>query len=373
MVEAFHFVPRAFYQERDQQIEKVLNIFIRTNSGGTVLSYSDLLLSIASSQWQGRDARQEIRALVEDLNDARHGFNFSKDFVLKAGLMIADIGSVGFKVTNFNRQNMQILDTEWDRIAKALRLTADLAGSFGLSRDNLRADSALLPIAYYLAMRQLDWSFVSSSAHAEDRKAIKSWLIRSLIKPGIWGSGLDVLLTDLRKVVSTHGLNGFPANELEASMRLKGKSLRFSDEELEALLDMKYGHRELFGLLTLLFPFVDTATNHFHIDHVFPKAMFHSGALRRAGMSDAQISDLQTKKDQMANLQLLPGIPNQEKSANPPLQWLATHISDTVGRQDYVSRHGLDGLADEVGAFSAFFDDRRAWLKHKMTDVLSSS
>ena len=42
----------AYYEERSQDIERVLNIFIRCNSGGTPLSYSNLLLSIAVSQWK---------------------------------------------------------------------------------------------------------------------------------------------------------------------------------------------------------------------------------------------------------------------------------------------------------------------------------
>ncbi len=35
-----------YFEEETQDVERVLNIFIRLNSGGTVLSYSDLLLSI---------------------------------------------------------------------------------------------------------------------------------------------------------------------------------------------------------------------------------------------------------------------------------------------------------------------------------------
>ena len=38
------------------------------NSGGTPLSYSDLLLSIAVAQWSKLDARQEIHGLVDELN-----------------------------------------------------------------------------------------------------------------------------------------------------------------------------------------------------------------------------------------------------------------------------------------------------------------
>ena len=34
----------AYYEENSQEIDKVLDIFIRMNSGGTTLTYSDLLL-----------------------------------------------------------------------------------------------------------------------------------------------------------------------------------------------------------------------------------------------------------------------------------------------------------------------------------------
>ena len=73
------------YQEGRQELDKVLQIFIRMNSGGTTLSHSDLLLSVAVSEWTKRDARMEIRTLVQELNRIGDGFSFSKDFVLKGG------------------------------------------------------------------------------------------------------------------------------------------------------------------------------------------------------------------------------------------------------------------------------------------------
>ena len=45
----------SFYQEKDQSLDKVLDIFIRTNSGGTQLSYSDLLMSVAVAAWKERE------------------------------------------------------------------------------------------------------------------------------------------------------------------------------------------------------------------------------------------------------------------------------------------------------------------------------
>ena len=84
------------YEEPDQDPERVLNIFVRTNSGGTPLSYSDMLLSMAVAQWDKVDARKEIHALVDEINNVGSGFSFDHDFVLKACLMLGDSSSVRF-------------------------------------------------------------------------------------------------------------------------------------------------------------------------------------------------------------------------------------------------------------------------------------
>ena len=359
----------SYYEEESQDIEKVLNIFIRTNSGGTVLSYSDLLLSIATAQWEQRDARSEINTLVDALNVTGLGFNFSKDFVLKAGLMLSDIASVGFKVENFDRNNMKKLESNWPQVAETLRLTARLIASFGLSRDTITADSALLPVAYYLHARRCDDGYLTSKAEVEDRKTVKHWLIRSLIKPGIWGSGLDVLLNSLREAIRcTSGK--FPDESLEREMRGRGKSLTFTNEEVEELADMKYGSRDLFGLLTLLFPFVDTR-NQFHIDHVFPSAAFHTRKLKQLGLPEDEIARLQDSKDRLPNLQLLQGPDNQSKNDQMPAEWIAETYEKDDDRNEYISRHMLDGIMTDLTGFETFYKSRRKRLLERIVEVLN--
>jgi len=359
-----------FYEEESQNIEKVLAIFIRTNSGGTVLSYSDLLLSIATAQWEERDARSEINTLVDALNDTGMGFNFSKDFVLKAGLMLSDIASVGFKVENFDRQNMKKLEANWPKVAETLRLTVRLVASFGLSRDTINADSALLPVAYYLHKRGSGDTYLTSKADAEDRTTIKHWLIRSLIKPGIWGSALDVLLSALREVIRSDDGGKFPLEGLEREMRVRGKSLAFTDEEIEDLADRKYGSRDLFGLLTLLFPFIDTR-NQFHIDHVFPRAVFHASKLKALGLSGDDSARLVEIKERLPNLQLLQGPDNQSKSGQMPAQWIAETYKKDEDRKDYISRHLLDGVMTDLKGFEAFYEARRKRLLERIVAVLN--
>lgn len=364
-----HALVISYYEEESQDIEKVLNIFIRTNSGGTVLSYSDLLLSIATAQWEG-DARTQINALVNTLNATGMGFNFSKDFVLKAGLMLSDIASVGFKVENFNRDNMKKLETSWPKVSESLILATRLIASFGLSRDTITADSALLPVAYYLHARGCNDNYVTAKADSRDRAAVKQWLFRSLLKPGIWGSALDVLLTALRVVIrNSHEV--FPSQALEREMRSRGKSLLFSQEEIEDLADMKYGARDLFGLLTMLFSFVDTR-NQFHIDHVFPTAIFHARKLKQLGLTQKQIEELQDRKDRLPNLQLLQGADNTAKSDQMPAEWIMSTYKKTEERQDYTSRHLLDGVMVDLRGFDGFYDKRRESLLAKISQVLNS-
>src|SRR5690606_35007040 len=101
-----------------------------------------------------------------------------------------------------------------------------------------------------------------------------------------WGSGLDTLLTALRETITTHGADGFPVAKLQEVMSKRGKSLHFDKEEIGELVEIQYGNKRLFALLTLLYPFVDVTNHHFHIDHVFPKSLFSKPRLKKAGVAE---------------------------------------------------------------------------------------
>lgn len=362
-----------YYEEETQDVERVLNIFIRLNSGGTVLSYSDLLLSIAVAQWKQVDARAAIHALVDELNRIGTGFSLSQDFVLKAGLMLADIASVGFKVENFTTANMAALEANWPAIRAALVRTVELAASFGLNGQTLRADSALLPIAYYLYRRNVPANYASHSQFATDREAIRSWLIRSLLKSsGIWGSGLDTLLTALREVIQQHGAGAFPVAQLRQVMAQRGKSLSFEPAEIEDLLHMDYGDKRMFPLLALLFPFVDLKNN-FHIDHVFPISRFTRAKLLKAGLDEAQAEELARHANQLPNLQLLDGAINNEKRAAMPGEWLAKQHPDPSSAQHYREKHLLGELPADLHGFSAFRAERRDRLRTVLTGMFAGT
>ena len=358
----------AYYEEDDRDLDRVLDIFIRTNSGGTTLSYSDMLMSMATAQWKNLDAREEIHGTVDEINQIGDGFGFSQDFLLKAGLMLANVGSVRFKITNFNGDNMKLLETRWDRITRAVRAAVELVARFGFSRSSLTAHNAVLPIAHYLYRRDTPSGFLSRAVYRQDRDAIRIWLIRSLLKRGVWGAGLDSLLTALRSVIDTHGGDAFPSAALEAAMRVRGKSLTFEEEEFEDLVESK---DRTFTLLSLLYPFVNLQNNKFHIDHVFPKSRFSSRRLRSAGVAKDDVPVLQDRADRLPNLQLLIGEANESKSDMLPRQWIDTTFSPQASKE-YADRHDLGDVPADITGFNTFYEARRDCLLGRLRRLLGA-
>lgn len=358
-----------YYLEAEQDLEKVLNIFIRVNSAGTVLGYSDILLSIATAQWRNVDAREAIHELVDSLNRTRGGFSVTKDFVLKSCLVLGDISDVKFRVTNFNARNMAAIEAAWPKVTSALRMAVDLAARFGFSGATLSANNVLIPVAYYLLQRGLPAGYIDSAHFHDDRMKVRSWMLRSILKVGTFGSGSDTLLQATRRVIRENP-GDFPLAALETEFATRGKSLKFEQPEIEALLDLEYGHRLTFSVLAVLYPSLDFA-NHFHQDHVFPRSRLTPGKLRSAKVQDSNIDEFVNLRDGLPNLQLLEGTPNQEKQAKLPAEWMASHLHTSEQRVAWEGRHYLPPVPDDIGQFGSFYSQRRELLKAKLTAMLA--
>jgi hypothetical protein len=361
-----------FYEENDHSLDKVLDIFIRVNSGGTVLSYSDLLLSIATAQWDTLDARDEIHGLVDELNGLGQGsqnFSFSKDVVLKAGLVLTEVSDIGFKVTNFNRANMARLQKQWPDIEMALRLAANLLADFGFSADSLAANSVLIPVAYYVCRRGLGDDYRLAGKFDADREQLRYWVVRTLVKPGVWGSGLDTLLRELHRVITEEGGAGFPTAALESAMATRGKALTFSDEEINDLVETPYGDKRAFALLALLFPHVDTR-NRFHVDHVFPRTLFKRSKLLEAGVPLHLVDEYTQLVNRLPNLQLLEGQINVEKQAALPLDWAQKKYPEKDRLEHYLALQDLTGLPATLPGFGTFYETRKRRLADRLCRVL---
>lgn len=352
-----------YYLEKDRRLDKVLNIFIRVNSGGTQLSYSDMLLSIATAQWQDKDAREEITKFVDEINNIGNGFNFNKDFVLKTCLVLNDFRDIAFKVDNFNRKNMLKIEDKWDDISDAIRLAVTLISSFGYSRDTIIANYAIIPIAYYIFKRDCPHNFIDSSQFSNDRKRISKWLMLSLLKRAFSGQP-DTVLRPTREVLS-HSFSSFPLQEIMDRLRRTTKSLTWSDEEIENLLFYRYGQSYTFSTLALLYSTLDFK-NKFHIDHIFPKSLFTRKKLTENGMDEDEVEYCLRKYNYLANLQLLEGIPNQEKSDTDFNEWLASKYPSKSERRDYLRKNYIPDIDFKLCNFRAFTEKREKLISEKL-------
>ncbi|MDZ7742223.1 MAG: DUF262 domain-containing protein [Bacteroidota bacterium] len=186
--------PISFFLEEGEELDKVLQIFIRINSGGTKLSYSDLLLSIATAQWKEKDAREVIHDFVDELNKIGDGFDFNKDLILKACLVLADFNDIKFKVDNFTKENMKIIEKNWDDVSAALRVTVELVAKHGYNGYSLTAANALIPIAYFIYKNYLVDKILHSASRDQDRKSIIEWLAR-VLRRGTFGGNTRCYLS----------------------------------------------------------------------------------------------------------------------------------------------------------------------------------
>ena len=174
----------AYYTETDQDYDRVLDIFVRANEGGTKLSKSDLLLSMVTSKWNGMNAREEIFNFVDGINvDLTRKNSFDKDFIMKSCLMLTDL-PVAYKVQNFNNENLDLIRREWPAIKQAVRRGVDLANSFGIDRDNLTSVNALIPIIYYFLKTPESSLRGSTPFDARNSSLIRRWLIKGGIRTG---------------------------------------------------------------------------------------------------------------------------------------------------------------------------------------------
>jgi hypothetical protein len=341
-----------YYEEKSQDYDKVLQVFVRANSAGQPLEYSDLLLATATAQWETLDARSEIHSFTDALNDTGHGYRFGKDFVLKACLYLTADLPVQYKVKNFTRPNLRKIEENWPTIKDALSLTVRLISRFGFHSKNIVAPLVLLPVAYYLMKRgNMSFDTSSSASDADAQIAIRKWFTFVTLKNALGGS-TDTKLTRMRELLRTAGsAGGFPADALYASLEIEP---RLSDNEIDSFVAYGYQGRYTNLILSLLYPDRDWSASQFHEDHIFPKSEFTVRSLRKRGYDDLTIRSYMDTFNTVPNLQLITESENLSKNATPFDEWLATRDAA------FKSRHLIPELDDySFDAFDEFYLQRR--------------
>ena len=171
-------------------------------------------------------------------------------------------------------------------------------------------------------------NFEVSSTTVSNRKKIKKWLTMSLIKRTFSGQP-DNVLRPLREIIKSNGNKEFPLDEIINKLRGTSKTIVFTDDDIENLLELQYGRADTLMVLMMLYSSLDY-NNKFHIDHIYPKSKFTRTALGKRDVPANQIDEYINQVNDLSNLQMLAAIPNIEKQDKDFSDWFeSNYLTDT--------------------------------------------
>ncbi len=346
-----------FFTETRQDLEEVLRIFVRLNTGGEPLSYSDLLFSLLTAAWGEHDAREEVFKLVDDINKSYGAhFSFSKDYVLKA-LLVCSGRDVRFKTDNIRKKAG--LEEIWSDVQDAVRRAVRLLVSFGFDGSTLRAQNASLPIVHHLYAQGHGDGFLTEERFAREREAMRVWLLKILLGQAFRGRTDSVLTAIRRTMVEAResGRQDFPAEAIIDRLTSTGR-LVFVDETLEGFVDgLRYGNATCFLTLSLIAPELKTDIVNFHVDHLHPRSRFTRRKLAEAGVPEEDVQFCLEDQDGLPNLHLLEGSANVRKTDAALEEWLSDPTND-----HWKQRSMIPDVDLSISNFRRFYEERRTLL-----------
>jgi hypothetical protein len=234
----------------------------------------------------------------------------------------------------------------------------------------LASDNAIIPIAYYIKRIDNPTRFTLSNSYRDDRKRLEKWLRLALIKRTFSGQP-DNVLRPIRNIIRDNEYN-FPYEKIIGNFRRNAtKSFTFTEEDLENQLFLKYGRAHTFSVLAFLYPNLDFR-NRFHVDHIFPKSFFKKRQFRRNGVPEEDWDFFIENHDYLGNLQLLEGIPNEEKSNKDFKEWLIETYPDKTKQEQYKEKNYIPKDVElDFTNFKEFLEKRNKLILEKLRKVFS--
>jgi hypothetical protein len=350
------------YTETHSDQKRMLEIFVRANSGGKPLNKPDLLLSNLTVHWKERNAREEVKRFVDELNlSLNTGCRNAKqvlhqDFVLKSCLVLLNL-PIAYDLLSFNKDTCERILEEWDEIKVAITETVSVCNWFGLNGMNLTSANALIPVAYFI-YRSRGTARLRADTESDARNAtlVRRWLMLSLLN-GVFSGSSDSMLHQVRDVLKRHSGpgNDFPIRDLDATVA-KAKRISTSDPKaIERILAIEYKDPRCFLALTLLFDERGWGTIAHDVDHIFPQEAFKS-----------LLKKNKDQKDCLANVTLLLQSENRAKKSMAFQNWIQTR--EPAFRQRHLIPE--DRSLWQVDKFPYFLEERSRLIQERLRNVL---
>lgn len=337
-----------FYEEKTQEYDKVLDIFIRTNSGGEKLSYSDLLFSYIKLNWN--EAREKFDELVKSLNEGGK-YKFSNDLILKTILFFNsnDQNGLKYRTVNFTPAVLSSTKSEWnDKIVESIKLTKLLLSSrFLLTHDKLITSyNAIIPIIYFI----YKYGFTSIGEEkinitTQIQCSIREWLITSMLT-GVFGGQSDGILYKAKKAIDeTSKADYFPKEELFEKFN-EAKPALLLKITGDLINDFSHNSKESYLVLSLLYNhsinFMPLLSDNYpQQDHIISQ-----NELKKSKISKEKINSIY-------NLRYVTAFDNRTKSDETFISWY-----DRLGKNVLNSHYIPDGQWN-ASNFDEFLEKRK--------------
>lgn len=345
------------YSEND-----IVEIFIRANSGGTILEKSDLLRALLTASVD--EMEENLDELISKLNAV--GYKFTKDYILKTCLTVIGAGAK-FEVDKFRKsENIEQINDNWNEISEAIMDVKDFVyGKTYLRCDKtLGAYSPLIPIIY------LRYKYKEKYYEAI-RNGLSKWLI-SVILASVYSGTADAMIDLTIKSIDENREMKFES--INDIFRNKNKYLEITEANiLGAGYGTETGKRKLYLLFNMWyeqFNFAPTfKENEPNIDHIFPQS-----ALKNVKVKGDKGRPVQKYKkaeiNQIGNCMLLTLRENQMgmggKGDTLPKEWFADKS------KEYLEMHLIPQNRKlwEIDRFEDFIKERNKLIVDKIKSLL---
>ncbi|OOQ27730.1 DUF262 domain-containing protein [Helicobacter pylori] len=337
----------SFFEETEKNLNKVLNIFIRVNSGGVKLSYSDLLMSILTASFSS-DIREKMNELVDALKDK--GFsNMGQDQVLKTCLLLIGKDTT-FELKNFNKKNIKEIEENWEKITESIYDAAKLLKNFGYA-GYLGSAYILSSLAYFY--------FLNSKMDEKDKeqalKFVRNAQITSYFTPST-DTKLNNIANSMKDVKTFESFNHNLAKH-------QTSPLKITNDAIEEMM-CSSSHALVFPILQILYPNLNYKTNTFHIDHIYPKSKFNK-------KNEKLNQDFYECENHLFNLQLLEGAENSAKKDKDPEVWLKEEYKNQQAIEEYKRKNYIDPTLElEWENIKEFREKREEAIIEKLKEAL---
>jgi hypothetical protein len=285
---------------------RVLEIFVRVNSGGTKLTAGDLMFAAMKEGWD--DIEERVEQTVDLLNGGR--LSIDGDFVLKALLLAHGEGAEVETQKFYGARGEKLLakmETDWEKSEQAFKELRDfMIHHLRLSADRLiRSYNALIPLFDFL---------VHNPKPKEGTRAAMAAYYHKAQLFGWFSSQTDATLNALHSLVGKPLSGDFPLEAIKNHFKTsRGAQTELalgnlSDTRLRPLL-LNVVYFDKWGTS----PFdVSFKGNEPHVDHIYPQYMLRS----RLGCTSAEINDI-------GNLRFFGATDNIRKRAELPGSYFA--------------------------------------------------